>query len=136
MRKALIRNGIVENTIEADDNFFHPDENVTLVTTDIAGIGWSYDGTNFTAPIIELQPEPIPTPVELWKIKAVLEQDNLITQANNYVTASNNTALKAVWQYGSTIDRHTQSFIDLGTSIGLDSNGLDALFKSANAISL
>ena len=51
MKKALIKNGIVDNIIIASDNF-EPESNITAVTiTDqIVDIGYLWDGENFTKP--------------------------------------------------------------------------------------
>ena len=48
---ALIKNGIVENTIVADNDFINslPNANDYVEYTN-AGIGWSYDGVNFIPP--------------------------------------------------------------------------------------
>jgi hypothetical protein len=49
VRIAIIRDGVVLNVIIADEDFV-PDDGYSAVETDIAGPGWLYDGTNFTAP--------------------------------------------------------------------------------------
>jgi hypothetical protein len=48
---ALIKNGIIENTIVADIDFINslPNPNDYVEFTN-AGIGWSYDGANFIPP--------------------------------------------------------------------------------------
>ena len=62
---AVIKDGIVNNVIVADTKEIaetvigltcieYTDENP-------AGIGWSYDGTNFSAPVIEVPAEETPT---------------------------------------------------------------------------
>ncbi len=71
MEYALIKNGIVENVIVADEDF------ITLITPEWdhieridtpaeqalgVGIGWSYVDNQFVAPVVET-----PTPVELPK---------------------------------------------------------------------
>ena len=48
---ALIKNGIVENTILADNDFINSLPNASdYVEYANAGIGWSYDGVNFIPP--------------------------------------------------------------------------------------
>jgi hypothetical protein len=64
---AVIKNGIINNVIVAESQEIA--ESITglacvefQVEPGAPGIGWSYDGTNFTAPVIE---EPVEeTPVE------------------------------------------------------------------------
>ena len=61
---AVIKDGIVNNVIVADTKEIA--ETVTGLTcieyTDEtpAGIGWTYDGTNFSAPVIEVPAEETP----------------------------------------------------------------------------
>lgn len=59
---AVIKNGIVNNVIVADTKEIA--ETVTgLTCVEISdtpgspGIGWTYDGTNFSAPVIEVPAE-------------------------------------------------------------------------------
>ena len=48
---ALIKDGIVENTICADSEFIKLLPNATdYVEYESAGIGWTYDGVNFIPP--------------------------------------------------------------------------------------
>lgn len=59
---ALIKNGIIENTIVADANFISIIENnwdscIRIDELDpMPGISWTYDGNNFSEPIIEEPP--------------------------------------------------------------------------------
>lgn len=59
---AVIKNGIVDNIVIADTKEIA--EEVTSLTCieyentiDAPGIGWTYDGTNFSAPVIETPTE-------------------------------------------------------------------------------
>lgn len=59
MRQALIKDGKVKNVIVANEKFLSRirqqwDHIVELSKDTSVGIGWSYDGQNFSAP----QPEP------------------------------------------------------------------------------
>jgi hypothetical protein len=60
---ALINSeGLVVNVILLDDETgYTPDEGLTLVATDVAGIGWTYLNGEFTAPV-PIVPEPVPEP--------------------------------------------------------------------------
>ncbi len=67
MRLALIENGIVSNTIEADDLL---DGFVPLADQAEVGIGWLFDGESFSNPRPTL---PSPAPVDpVGKLKAFL----------------------------------------------------------------
>jgi hypothetical protein len=56
MRVAVVENGVVTNVIVANE----PTEPNWVECGDEVGIGWLYDGTEFTAP-----PPPPPAPGEL-----------------------------------------------------------------------
>ena len=63
---AVIKDGIVNNVIIADTKEIA--ETVTGVTCveieyipGAPGIHWTYDGTNFTAPVVEVSTEETPT---------------------------------------------------------------------------
>lgn len=59
-RIALIRNGVVENVIEADMEFAQSLGFDAVVETDVAAPGWGYAGGEFIAPVPAPQPEPEP----------------------------------------------------------------------------
>ncbi|EKS6745954.1 tail fiber assembly protein [Enterobacter kobei] len=77
---ALIKNGVVENVViwDGEGDIF---DDYTAVKLDglTAGIGWTYDGEQFTAP-----PEPEPTPEELIA-QAEAKKKSLIAAANDYM---------------------------------------------------
>jgi hypothetical protein len=59
MRRAVIKHGQVINIILASEDFSLPDcELVTLEETSSVGIGWTYDGVNFTKPEVDPEAEP------------------------------------------------------------------------------
>jgi len=63
MGYAKIENGVITNTVVADAAFAAEHglvEFPTYINNEAVGIGWKYDGTNFTAP--DPIPEPIPAP--------------------------------------------------------------------------
>ena len=62
MRAHIIENGVVLNTIEVDSLDFMPG---LVAAPEGTGIGWSYDGTNFTDNRPKPEPEPaITTPTK------------------------------------------------------------------------
>jgi hypothetical protein len=56
MRHAVVRDGVVENVVEWNgDSEWTPPEGATVVAaTDSVGVGWSYDGETFSAPVVQL----------------------------------------------------------------------------------
>lgn len=63
MRAHVIENGLVVNTIEVNSLDFMPG----LIEATEGGIGWSFDGTKFTAPeaVVEPATPSAPTKEEL-----------------------------------------------------------------------
>lgn len=68
MRYALIKNGVVANTIIADSTFIKVIasdwDDIIEIPDDECGIGWSFDGKDFFAPVQPeepVEPEPIST---------------------------------------------------------------------------
>ncbi|MCK7100741.1 tail fiber assembly protein [Enterobacter kobei] len=80
---ALIKDGIVVNTVVWDGvgNIFEGYETVNIDGLGV-GIGWTYDGKKFDAPVEPPLPEP--THDELVK-QAEIEKSGLISQANDYI---------------------------------------------------
>lgn len=73
MEYALIKNGEVQNVIVADESFISMIasewDHIERIDTPAeqalgVGIGWTWDGTQFIAPI---QPEPEPVPAPAWE---------------------------------------------------------------------
>ena len=61
-RIALIRDGVVENVIEADMEFALSLGFDAAVESASAGVGWAFDGVAFTPPPADPQPQPDPQP--------------------------------------------------------------------------
>lgn len=61
MRAHIIENGMVVNTIEVESLEFLPN---LVPAVGYEGIGWTYDGTTFTAPAPAPVPEPAPAPTK------------------------------------------------------------------------
>lgn len=70
--------GVVVNLVEwnGDTKLWQPPEGFTVVRTDAARIGDSYDGARFTTPV---RPEPEPVKSEAEQLADLLRSKNLIT---------------------------------------------------------
>lgn len=79
---ALIKNGLVENTVlwDGDGDIFEGYETINIDGLDV-GIGWTFDGSKFTSPA-----EPEPTHDELV-YQAEVKKQALIDQANEYINS-------------------------------------------------
>lgn len=80
---ALIKDGQVVNTVvwDGEGDIFEGYETFKIDGLGV-GIGWTYDGKIFTAPVEPPQPEP--THDELVQ-QAELQKQTLISQANEYI---------------------------------------------------
>lgn len=53
MRYAVIKDGIVVNTVEVEyGSDWHPGEGLTLVPAGAIAAGWTYDGKTFSEPVV------------------------------------------------------------------------------------
>lgn len=83
MRAHIIENGVVVNTIEVESLDVLPD----LVEATEGGIGWTYDGENFTKP----------TDSSIEQAKSVREQRNQKLNESDWTQIADSTADKAAW---------------------------------------
>jgi hypothetical protein len=81
----------------------------------------------------KIKPLYVPPSVPLWAARIVLTERGIIDQVNEKISASKNTALKTVWEYGNTIDRNSPALLALADEIGV-TNELDDLFIKAGEI--
>lgn len=76
----------------------------------------------------------VPVSVPMWAVRTVLAEDGLFDQADALVKASNDIALKNVWEYGNFADRTSASIVSLGTALGLTEAQIDQMFIDAGAL--
>ena len=79
---AIIKNGVVDNIIIATTEFADTLSDTTVdVTSTECGIGWSYDGTNFAAPVKTT--EELEAEARVWR-DAELEATDFIVPTTDY----------------------------------------------------
>ena len=86
-RIAIIKEGIVDNIILATTEFGDTLPDITIDITSIeCGIGWSYDGTNFTAPV--KSQEELETEAREWRDSELKATDFIVplTDFPNHAT--------------------------------------------------
>jgi hypothetical protein len=128
-------NNLVENVIVIDETT-QPTLTIpgfTLVHTDTANIGDSYDGTKFVAATPAVV---VPQQVALWQAKAALQSAGLLAETNSAIAAMNNDIVTSFWANAVTLDRGSLTLADLASAINLTSAQVDALFIAAAGISL
>lgn len=94
--------------------------------------------------VVDLTPEeiaalpppsnPVPQSVSRFQAKAALAQAGLLTQADAVVMASGNAVLQLAWSEANQFQRNSPGIAALAPALGLDSAGLDDLFRAAAGI--
>ena len=133
MRMALVRDGVVENVIEADPDF-NPGEGVVMIPSEIAGPGWAHDASGFHPPPSVEDVADVPVQIALWQARAVLERRGLLAAANSAVTLAGDEVLRAVWEYGNVISRSSPGLAALANALGLSGADVDELFREAASL--
>ena len=73
----------------------------------------------------------VPASVPMWAVRTVLQNDGLFDQADALIKASEDAALKNIWDYGNYADRASFSIAALGNSLGLTEAQIDKMFIDA-----
>lgn len=92
-------------------------------------LAWIEEG-NEPNPYV-VPPPPVPSSVPLWAVRVILAEQSLLDQANAAIAASDNTAVKVIWEYGNFVDRDSPALGSLATALGLDGDALDLMFFAA-----
>jgi hypothetical protein len=135
IKRALIENGVVVNTIIWDGvEAWSPPAGQVLVMAPPAdvGVGWTFDGANWTPP----PPPAVPVPDEVpqWQARRALLEAGLLDAVEAAVAASTDRRVKIDWEFAPNIVRDSQFVVTIGSALGLTSEQLDNLFRTAAAI--
>lgn len=87
---------------------------------------------------IEADPIPVyvPQQVPMWTVRVVLKNNNLFDAAQAAIDASNDEALKAVWEYGNNANRNSPAINSLAAALNLTSQQVDNMFIEANELNV
>jgi hypothetical protein len=80
-----------------------------------------------------------PAEVALWKIRVVLkvmQLEDVIANALENLEEPTKTSALYIWNYGTAIDRDSQTIAYLQSVLGLNSAQVDEIFIQANALKL
>ena len=103
--------------------------------TDYAAyLAWLSEGNEpnpYVAP-----PAPIPQQVPMWSVRTVLANHSLFQAAQDAITASDNLALKNIWEYGNFAIRQSGAITTLATALNLTDEQVDAMFVEANDLTV
>jgi hypothetical protein len=89
--------------------------------------------------IAEAKKQSVPQEVQLWRIRTILKsmryEDSIETVLNNLEEPTKTAAL-CIWNYGSTVERNSQTVAMLKTALQLTDEQVDEMFIEANNIKL
>lgn len=80
-----------------------------------------------------------PQEVALWKLRFTLSQMHLeeaVSQALYNLPEPQKTAANYIWNYGNSIDRHSQTILYLQSVLNLTETQVNQIFIQANSITL
>lgn len=81
----------------------------------------------------------VPQEVQLWRIRTILKsmlfEDSIETVLNN-LEEPNKTAALCIWNYGTSVERNSQTVALLQTALEITSEQVDDIFIKANNIKL
>jgi len=132
-RYAIIRSGLVENMTrwDGEPDWTPPDGAQAILAPDNVGIGWTYDGTEWTAP--EPPPAPVPEEVRQAQARRALLAVGLLDDVEAAVAAASRD-IQIAWEYEPNIRRDSPMVAALAPAIGLTDAQLDDLFRAAAEI--
>lgn len=97
-----------------------------------------YEGA--TQQEIEIATKPIvPDEVQLWRVRTVLKLMNLettVATALNSLEEPTKTGALYIWDYGTTIERNSQTVLFLQSVLEMTNEQVDEIFIQANNIQL
>lgn len=120
-----------ENSVDFYPGISNPEQNAVL---NEEGTAWVDCRT-----AEEINKIECPLEVALWKVRVVLKMMQLeddIADALNNLEEPTKTAALYIWNYGTAIDRDSQTIAYLQSKLGLTSAQVDDIFIQANALKL
>jgi hypothetical protein len=80
-----------------------------------------------------------PAESQLWRVRTILNLMNLIAtieSALDQLPEPNQTAAKNVWNYGTTIERYSQTVLFIQSVTEMTDDQVDEIFQQAEAIQI
>lgn len=116
-------------------------EAVAFMTTAVVPmvVGGKLTETATIEQIAEAQKESVPNEVALWKLRFVLSQMQLeqsVTEAINLLEEPQRTAATYIWNFGTAVDRYSNTVIFIKIALELTEQEVDHIFINADKITL
>ena len=136
---AQIKNQIVKNCLileEYNASFLEGYDSLVRIDelSPRPGIGWSYDGTDFSAPVIEVLPEVIAdvTPRQMrLQLLSVGITEATIDGIINSLSSPTKEAAMITWKYSTAFQRHNALVPVIAAILGYNDTQLDQMWKDA-----
>lgn len=80
-----------------------------------------------------------PSEVQLWRVRTILKLMNLeptIESALDQLEEPTQTAAKNVWNYGTTVERYSQTVLFIQSVTQMTDDQVDEIFQQAEAIQI
>jgi hypothetical protein len=97
-----------------------------------------YEGAT-PAEIEQAFKDKTPSEVQLWRLRTILNLMNLtatIESALDQLPEPNKTAAKNVWNYGTTVERYSQTVLFIQSVTQMTDDQVDEIFQQAEAIQI
>lgn len=97
-----------------------------------------YEGAT-PAEIEQAFKDKTPAEVQLWRLRTILNLMNLIAtieSALDQLEEPNKTAAKNVWNYGTTVERYSQTVLFIQSVTQMTDDQVDEIFQQAEAIQI
>lgn len=140
MKIALVKNGVVVNTIRGTQGFADSiaadwDAIIVLYDDHPVSPGWAASGQGVSAPS---EPAPVvPASVTMRQARLALLGAGKLADVQTAIDAlpePTKTAAMIEWEYSNEVQRHNGLVSSLGPALGLTSEQIDQLFIGAAAL--
>ena len=131
MAYAIIEGGTVANIAVATPEFAA--EQGWVLAPAHVGIGWAYDGTEWTPPAPEPEPQPEDITVSRMQARMALYQAGLLSEVQAIV-AQGDPLMQMAWAEAVEWKRSSPMINGLAQQLGLSAAQVDALFLNASQI--
>ena len=137
MKIALVKNGVVVNTIRGTQGFADSiaadwDAVIALYDDHPVSPGWAASGQSVSAPS---EPAPVvPASVTMRQARLALMAAGKLAAVEAAIDALSDptkTAARIEWEYSNEVQRHNGLVAALGPALSLTSDQIDALFIGA-----
>lgn len=129
-KMALVNNGLVFTIVDQPDGVEPsvPNGFTIHACPDDCAVGWSFDGTTFSAP--PPPPAVVPQQVSPFQARKALLNNGLLAAVEAAVAQASDE-VKIAWEYGLTVDRNSAFIQAMAPALNLSSAQIDALFIEA-----